>query len=116
MEETKCKKISKRKLRKIILFVPLMIGLIFGLGALVMVLWNAILPDLIGVKLIGYWQALGLLLLCKILFGGYGSGGKGGKGKRGFGRRKEFMRRKMEMMSDEERAKFKEEWRNRRTC
>ena len=95
------------------MFVPLMIGLMFGLGALVMVLWNAILPDLLGVKIIGYWQAMGLLLLCKILFGGYGPRGRG---KHGFGRRRAFMRHRMAMMSDEERAKFKEEWRNRHRC
>ncbi|OIQ15799.1 MAG: hypothetical protein BM557_10890 [Flavobacterium sp. MedPE-SWcel] len=61
---------------KFMLFVPLIIGLIFGISALVMWLWNAILPDLIGVNEVGYWQAMGLLLLSKILFGGLGSGNK----------------------------------------
>lgn len=37
----------------------------------VMQLWNCLLPDLfIGVSPIGYWQALGVLALCRILFGG----------------------------------------------
>lgn len=38
-------------------------------------LWNALLPDILGVKAINYWQSLGLLLLSKILFGGF-SGAK----------------------------------------
>ncbi|WP_368543173.1 hypothetical protein [Enterobacter soli] len=42
------------------------------LGLLVMSLWNAILPAILGVNAIGFWQALGLLILCRILFGGLG--------------------------------------------
>ncbi len=37
-----------------------------------MLLWNALLPVIFGLKAIGYWQAVGLLLLAKILFGGWG--------------------------------------------
>jgi len=50
----------------------------------VMQLWNWLMPALFGLKLITYWQALGLLVLSKILFGGFrgghgrGSGGGGG--------------------------------------
>lgn len=53
---------------------PLIISVIvvFALGLLVMSLWNALLPTIIGVKSIGFWQALGLLVLCRILFGGLG--------------------------------------------
>ena len=53
---------------------PLVIGavLIVVLGLLVMSLWNALLSAIIGVKAIGFWQALGLLALCRILFGGLG--------------------------------------------
>lgn len=48
------------------------------LGSLVMLLWNAILPALFtGVRPIGYLQALGLLVLSRILFGGF-RGGPGG--------------------------------------
>ena len=42
------------------------------LGLLVMSLWNALLPAILGVKAIGFWQALGILLLSRILFGGLG--------------------------------------------
>jgi len=49
-----------------------------GIAALtwvVMQLWNCLLPDLfIGVSRIGYWQALGVLALSRILFGGLRGG------------------------------------------
>jgi hypothetical protein len=45
---------------------------IAAMGYLVMVLWNWLLPALFaGVRQIGYLQALGVLLLSKILFGGF---------------------------------------------
>lgn len=47
-------------------------ALFVALGLIVMTLWNAVLPGLLGVKDIGFWQSLGLLALCRILFGGLG--------------------------------------------
>ncbi|MBJ3816680.1 hypothetical protein F9C28_17615 [Shimwellia pseudoproteus] len=58
--------------RRIAKPVAIGVALIVVLGLLVMSLWNAVLPGLIGVKNIGFWQALGLLALCRILFGGLG--------------------------------------------
>ena len=58
----------------------LKIGLmaVAGIAALswvVMLLWNCLLPDLFsGVRPIGYWQALGVLVLSRILFGGLRGG------------------------------------------
>jgi len=50
-----------------------------GIGALglaVMLLWNWLIPVLfVGVPPIGFWQALGILALSKILFGGFRGGG-----------------------------------------
>jgi hypothetical protein len=43
-------------------------------GEVVMHLWNWLLPALFGWRLITFWQALGLLALCRILFGGHGGG------------------------------------------
>ncbi len=40
-----------------------------GIGALVMVLWNALLPVLFGLPLVTFWQAVGLVVLAKILGG-----------------------------------------------
>jgi len=42
---------------------------------LVKVLWNWLMPALFGLPVIGFWQAFGILLLAKILFGGHGHGG-----------------------------------------
>lgn len=34
-------------------------------------LWNGVLADVLGVKVITFWQALGILVLARILFGGF---------------------------------------------
>jgi hypothetical protein len=47
-------------------------------GQIVMYLWNWLLPPLFGFREIGFWQALGVLILCRILFGGFGMSGSGG--------------------------------------
>ena len=39
---------------------------------MVRLLWNWLLPSLFGWRLITFWQALGILVLCRILFGGLG--------------------------------------------
>ncbi len=84
---------------------------VLAFGWLVMALWNAILPAVLGVNAISFLQALGILLLSKILFGGFG-----GRGFRGGPRGhlwKQQMKEKWNTMSDEEREKFKAEWKNR---
>lgn len=43
-------------------------------GTIVKLLWNALLPPLFGLPVVTFWQALGLLVLCRILFGGHGRG------------------------------------------
>ncbi len=99
--------------RKIWMF-PLF-GAVFLLagGFVVMLLWNAIVPAVLSVASpLTYLQAIGLLLLCKILFGGFrGRPHNGYRGGR-FGDRMN-MREKMSGMTEEERAKFKAEWRAR---
>lgn len=39
-------------------------------GEIVRLLWNWLLPPLFGLRQITFWQAVGLLALCRILFGG----------------------------------------------
>lgn len=46
-------------------------------GQLVLHLWNWLLPPLFGFPQVTFWQALGLLVLCRILFGGFGWRGSG---------------------------------------
>jgi hypothetical protein len=41
-------------------------------GGVVLQLWNWLLPPLFGVPEVTFWQALGILALCRILFGGIG--------------------------------------------
>lgn len=89
-------------------FLIIIIG-IFAMSGVVMWLWNTILPDLIHVNTITYWKAMGLLVLCRILFGGFKFGPPPGKPP--FGR--SAWREKWMSMNDEERAKFKEQWRER---
>jgi hypothetical protein len=72
------------------------------LGVVVMSLWNWLMPAVFALHRISFWQALGLLLLSKILFGGF-------RGRRGSpmhwrGR----MMERWEQMTPEEREKFRE--------
>ncbi len=80
-------------------------------GTVVMGLWNAILPAVLGVKAITFLQALGILILSKILFGGFGrrGGWRGRRNQEWRGRMKE----KWSKMTPEEREKFKAEWSRR---
>ncbi len=65
------------KFQIILKFIALFIVAILVFGAVVMGLWNAILPAVLGVKAITFLQALGILALSKILFGGFGRRGEG---------------------------------------
>ena len=57
----------------VIVLAPLAIALfVFLGGGVVMLLWNWLLPPLFGWREVTFWQALGLLALCRILFGGFG--------------------------------------------
>jgi hypothetical protein len=75
------------------------------LGFVVKGLWNALIPEIMGGPQITYWQALGLFVLSKILFGGFHRHGGHGGGDRG--RWKERMRERWTHMSDEDREKFR---------
>jgi hypothetical protein len=52
------------------LVLAVVLGFLFGY--FVMLLWNWLMPALFGLKVITYWQAFGLIVLSKILFGGHG--------------------------------------------
>jgi len=68
----------KRKLWVMAPFAILGILLFLALGGeIVRLLWNWLLPPLFGWREITFWQALGLLALCRILFGGCGFRGAG---------------------------------------
>ena len=66
-------------------------------GELVLQLWNWLLPPIFGWRQITFWQALGMLALCRILFGGFGG--------HGFSRSRR--------MTPEERERFRQRLRER---
>ena len=84
---------------KMITFAALAVALF---GYVVMALWNAVLPAVTGLHAITFVQALGLLVLSRILFGGL----------RGWGRRGGHWRARMQarwqQMTPEERERFRE--------
>jgi len=92
-------------------FFPL-IGLaaLLLFGGLVMLLWNAVLPAVAPVKALSYWQGVGLLLLSRILFGGFRGGPWRGRPEHRGG---PAFQEKWRNMSAEERVSFKEAWKER---
>lgn len=65
-----------RKFKKpavMILFIPLFMAVA---GLVVMSLWNWLIPTLFSGPSVSFWQALGILLLSKILFGSHGGAGE----------------------------------------
>jgi len=76
-------------------------------GWIVMLLWNWLLPAIVGWRAVTFWQALGLLALCRILFGGFGRGGHRGSGVRG------RIGERLERMTPEERERMRERMRER---
>ncbi len=85
------------------------IGLAFAVavGLIVMLLWNWLIPNIFGGPTVTFLQAIGLLILAKILFGSTGPARVQGRTRW----RKRFAA-KMAEMSPEERARFREEVRN----
>jgi len=76
-------------------------------GEVVRRLWNWLLPALFGWREITFWQALGLLVLCRILFGGCGMRGSA----RSSVRRR--IAERYESMTPEERERFRQGLRGR---
>ena len=69
-------------------------------GFLVMTLWNWLAPAVFGLHSVTFWQALGILILSKVLFGGFG--GRPSHG--GHWRRR--MSDRWQQMTPEEREQF----------
>lgn len=99
-------------------FALLFVGLA---GLATMALWNALLPAILGVSAINFWQALGLLVLSRILFGGP-RGFAFGRGRGGYGpphRRagrtewKRKMTERWQNMTPQQREQMKQQWRDK---
>jgi hypothetical protein len=89
-----------------------MLAAIAAFGAVAMLLWNALLPQIFNLPTLTYWQAVGLMLLARILFGGLvhdmAHGGRRGKGDALMFQRGNKLREKWMNMSAEERKEFME--------
>lgn len=91
--------------KKKLIFIPFAAAAFLALvGFVVMNLWNYLLPGILHVTAITFWQALGIFVLCKILFG-FGRGGHRMHGGAPWMRNK--MEERFKNMSPEEREKFK---------
>ncbi len=76
---------------------------VFSVAALF--LWNALMPEIFGLPVLTYWQAAGLVILARILFGGLGTGRFGPHGHGGF-HHGNALREKWQNMSADERTEF----------
>ena len=94
------KKIWIRKIPFVIAIAALGVFVFTGL---VMLLWNGILPAVLHVSAITFWQAAGILLLSKILFSGFK-----GRHAMGCGWRRKSMFMHWQNMTPEEKEKFRE--------
>ena len=83
-------------------------------GFALMSLWNWLMPMLFHLSVINFWQALGILVLAKILFG-FGRGWSGHRSHWGHPSYywKEKMEERLKNMTPEEREKFRAEWKQR---
>lgn len=80
------------------------LALLAGIAVVVMLLWNAIIPSVIGWGVLSYLQAVGLLALCRLLFGSF-SGFKGRTNEALQGNREE-LKEQLKGMSREEKREY----------
>lgn len=96
---------------KVLIWIVVIVAIAFGFVMGTMYLWNWLVPDLFNGPVINFWQALGLLVLSKILFG---FGGKGGHHKKySPGPWKNYWRSKWNTMSPEDREHFKQKMKDK---
>jgi hypothetical protein len=91
-----------RRLLRVLKFVVMAALIITVLSFVVMRLWNWLTPALFGWHVITFWQAVGILILSKILFGGF----RGRPGPHMHWRRR--MMERWAQMTPEERGKFRQ--------
>jgi len=94
-----------------LVFIPLVSLAVMGL-------WNALLPAIFGLPAIGFGQALGLLVLSRLLFGGFGRGGW--RGPRGYewrqdgpGNWKQKMEERWKNLTPDQREQMRQRWESR---
>lgn len=97
---------------KVMFFILVGLCILSLVGFIVMMLWNNILVEVTNVKPVNFWQATGLLVLIRILFGGISRGGKRHQIHKEKWRNKwnSKWKDKWLNMSEEERKAFKSKW------
>ena len=103
--ETRIRQHIAKRIAKVIAIgiaaiIALMLFIFLG-GKVVQLLWNWLMPMLFGLREVTFWQAVGILALSRILFGGLGMGGQ--RSRRRWGRD----------MSPDERARLRSRMRER---
>lgn len=90
------------------IFIPVFIvGGLALLSAVVMLLWNALMPQIFNLPEIGFWQALGLFILSKLLFGGLPHKHK---------HHPHISHKRWDSLSEEEKEKMREQWKKYYCC
>ncbi len=91
--------------RKWIFLAPLaIVGMLLFIalgGEVVRLLWNWLLPSLFGWRQITFWEALGILALCRILFGRFGGRGP-------YRRSRSRIAERLDRMTPEERERLRQ--------
>ncbi|HXC31950.1 MAG TPA: hypothetical protein VNZ56_05710 [Verrucomicrobiae bacterium] len=96
---------GRRALRFLKVFAIAVVALT-AVGFVASHLWNYLMPGLFGLHAITFWQAVGLIILGRLLFGGFGPRFGGGPWRR-------HMAERWEQMTPEERERFREGMRGR---
>jgi Ca2+/H+ antiporter, TMEM165/GDT1 family len=108
--------VTRRCVRGRCVFIPFIAAAaVLAFGAVVMLLWNAILPGLLGVATLTYWQAVGLLILSKILFSGWHGRHHDRWHRHAHFKNRLFASEWWTNLSEEERTRISEEW-SKRCC
>lgn len=95
--------------RKFLFFPLIAVAFVAAASGIVMLLWNNVIVEVMPVKSVSFWQAAGIFLLSKLLFGNFKGGGSPG----GFRGRAAGWKEKLMNMSDEDREKFRAAWKER---
>ena len=93
-------------------FLVLVLAVVAVVSFVVMSLWNALIPNLFHGPVLQYWQAVGLLILCRLLFGGFRGRGHGWHS-HGPGGGRRHWRQHWESMTPEERERLSAKMKSR---
>lgn len=92
---------------EVLMMVALGIVAVAAFTLITMYLWNGLVPVLFNGPVISFWQTLGLLVLSKIFFSGFGGRNHGGH------RWKGYWRERWQNMSPEDRERFKQKMKDK---